>query len=158
MKKSNEFKFNLIFAFALYGFIIIITLTYTALYFLDDVLQNEFKEKVQITSNNIEYRYNEKIKNIKNIANVLSNNDIVKFNIVNDNVLEILIKTLIKTNPNIKTIKYLHTNYELTCNKNICYKQDVNVSKLKKEEKLFVKNNQIYIDIIYLLFKIILNK
>lgn len=148
MKNSKDFKFDLILAFIMYGFIIVVIVTYTALYFLDSILQKEFKEKVKITSNNIEYLYNEKIKNIKKVAFILANNEAFKFNIVNEDILEILMKNLIKSNPNIELIKYIYLDSSIKCNKNGCYKEKVKSNKYKASEKKFVKNNKIYFQVI----------
>ncbi len=143
----------------MYGFIIVVILTYMALYFLDNILQKEFKEKVQISSNNIEYLYKEKIKNIKNVAFILSENEIFKFKNVNENILEILMKTLIRSNPNIKVIKYINLNNDITCDRYGCYKEKVNFDfgKLNQKdftfEKIFVENGKIYFQVVKPVFK-----
>ncbi|WP_457561146.1 sensor histidine kinase [Caminibacter sp.] len=107
--KSSDFKFDIIFAFVIFAFILIVTVTYSAIYIFTDLTTKEFKDKVRIVANNMFYNYKQQENNIKNTAYALANNDIfnVKFN-VSTVVVKSVFKSMLFANDSLKEIAYFN--------------------------------------------------
>ncbi|WP_456488516.1 sensor histidine kinase [Caminibacter pacificus] len=120
MRKTDEFKFDIITAFSIFAFLIIVVVTYTAIYIFTDITTQEFKDKVKLSADNIYYIYQEKVNNIKNATIALSKNDIfnTKFT-VNPEVIKSVFKTMLLANSNLKEINYYNRygKYVIGCEK-----------------------------------------
>jgi len=107
LKNSNDFKFDITFAFAIYGFIIIVITTYASIYFFTRLTTNEFKEKIKLIASNIYSSYKEKEQTIKNTTLALSNNDIFNNSFeVNPEIIKSVFKTMLYANKHLKEISY----------------------------------------------------
>jgi len=120
LRKTDEFKFDIITAFSIFAFLIIVVVTYTAIYIFTDITTQEFKDKVKLSADNIYYIYQEKVNNIKNATIALSKNDIfnTKFT-VNPEVIKSVFKTMLLANSNLKEINYYNRygKYVIGCEK-----------------------------------------
>ncbi len=120
MRKTDEFKFDIITAFSIFAFLIIVVVTYTAIYIFTEISTQEFKDKVKLSADNIYYIYQEKVNNIKNATIALSKNDIfnTKFT-VNPEVIKSVFKTMLLANSNLKEINYYNRygKYVIGCEK-----------------------------------------
>jgi len=139
LRKTDEFKFDIITAFSIFGFLIIVVVTYTAIYIFTELTTQEFKDKVKLSANNIYYLYTEKINNVKNATIALSKNDIFnsKFS-VNPEIIKSVFKTMLLSNSNLKSITYYNRygKYEVGCEKN-----ENSVMCINRENKsLSIKN------------------
>jgi len=120
LKKTDEFKFDIIAAFSIFAFLIIVAVTYTAIYIFTNLTTQEFKDKVKLSADNIYYIYKEKTQNIKNATIALSKNDIFnsKFS-VNPEIIKSVFKTMLLANSNLKEINYYNKygKYIIGCQK-----------------------------------------
>ncbi|QCI28664.1 sensor histidine kinase [Caminibacter pacificus] len=149
MRKTDEFKFDIITAFSIFAFLIIVAVTYTAIYIFTDITTQEFKDKVKLSADNIYYIYQEKVNNIKNATIALSNNDIfnTKFT-VNPEVIKSVFKTMLLANSNLSEINYYNRygKYVIGCekvkNRVFCLNRDsktLQVNNYKSNKNLFFK-------------------
>ena len=76
MKNSNDFKFDITIAFVIFAFLIVVSVTYTAIYIFTNLTTEEFKDKVKLAANNMFYIYKQKETTIKDTTIALSKNDI----------------------------------------------------------------------------------
>ena len=126
--KSHDFKFDIIFAFVIFAFILIVTVTYSAIYIFTDLTTKEFREKVKIVSNNTYFLYKQQENNIKNTAYALAKNDIfnVRFHI-NPLIVKSVFKSMLFANDSLKEINYFNQYGKLILgcerlnNRVICY-------------------------------------
>jgi len=105
LKKASDFKFDLIFAFFIFAFIIIVVTTYTSIYFFTRLATMEFQEKIKLMANNIYREYKEKENTIKNTTLALAKNSI--FNSAfspNEEVIKAIFKTILYANRDLKEI------------------------------------------------------
>ncbi len=150
MRNSNDFKFDITIAFVIFAFLIVVSVTYTAIYIFTNLTTQEFKEKVKLSANSFYYIYNQKENSIKNSVRALASNDIfnVKFN-VNPEIIKSVFKTMLLANYSIKEINYYNPygKLEVGCekfNKNvICYSDNRRMLNTKnfKFDKLFIRRN-----------------
>ncbi len=159
MKRANDFKLDLILAFSLFGFLIIIATTYVSIYIFTKITTQEFHDKIKLISSNIYREYNSKENTIKSTTTAIIKNDILsgvfKPNI---SVIKSIFKTMLYANNDLKEISYF--NFQ---GKNIlsCYKinsnvycdrtfKNFNVSDFKKNNQILIerkfKNNAIEFD------------
>jgi len=134
LKRVSDFKFDLIFAFFIFAFIIIVVTTYTSIYFFTRLATMEFQEKIKLMANNIYREYKEKENTIKNTTLALTKNSI--FNSAfspNEEVIKAIFKTMLYANCDLNEIS-LYNKFGkniLVCKKfdsyNFCY-QDYNKS------------------------------
>jgi signal transduction histidine kinase len=121
LRKSDEFKFDITAAFSIFAFIIIVAVTYTAIYIFTQLTTQEFKEKVELSANNIYYFYNDKVNNIKLLTSALAKNDIFnsKFSI-NPEIIKSVFKTMLLSNSNLKEINFYNQygKYVIGCERN----------------------------------------
>jgi len=121
LKKSDEFKFDITAAFSIFAFIIIVAVTYTAIYIFTQLTTQEFKEKVELSANNIYYFYNDKVNNIKLLTSALAKNDIFnsKF-FINPEIIKSVFKTMLLSNSNLKEINFYNQygKYVIGCERN----------------------------------------
>ncbi len=148
MKRANDFKIDLILAFSLFGFLIIIVTTYVSIYIFNKIATQEFHDKIKLISSNIYREYNSKENTIKLTTDAIIKNDIFNSTFEpNINVIKSIFKTMLYANNDLKEINYF--NYE---GKNIlsCYKLNSNVFCDKSFKTFnvtnFKKNNQILIN------------
>ncbi len=136
--KKEDFKFNLIIAFIIFAFLIIVSVTYTALYIFSNILTKEFQERVRIYSDNITSSYEYKLNNIKHIALALGRNEIFNNDFyVNPKIVEVVFKSMLMANQSLYEISYYNKSQELLlkCNKKEC---------ISGNEKLIFKNFSIF--------------
>ena len=149
MKKTDEFKFDIITAFSIFAFLIIVVVTYSAIYIFTNITTQEFKDKVKLSADNIYYIYKEKVNNVKNATEALSKNDIfnTKFT-VNPDVIKSVFKTMLLANSDMREIEYYNrygkyvVGCEKTQNKVYCLNREQKVLKVndyKSNDKLFFK-------------------
>jgi len=149
LKKTDEFKFDIITAFSIFAFLIIVAVTYSAIYIFTNITTQEFKDKVKLSADNIYYIYKEKVTNIKNATEALSTNDIfnTKFT-VNPDIIKSVFKTMLLANSEMKEIDYYNRygKYVIGCEKtqNNVYclnreQKSLQVNNYKSSEKLFFK-------------------
>ena len=149
MKKTDEFKFDIITAFSIFAFLIIVAVTYSAIYIFTNITTQEFKDKVKLSADNIYYIYKEKVNNIKSATEALSTNDIfnTKFT-VNPDVIKSVFKTMLLANSDMKEISYYNrygkyvVGCEKTQNKVFCLNREqksLQVNNYKSNDKLFFK-------------------
>ena len=111
MKNSNDFKFDLTFAFVIFAFVIIVITTYTSIYMFTKITTKEFEDKIKIMAENIYKNYKSQENIIKNTTLALAKNDIFNFSFTpNDEVLKSVFKTMLYANENLKEIDYFN-NY-----------------------------------------------
>ncbi|NPA10866.1 MAG: HAMP domain-containing histidine kinase [Epsilonproteobacteria bacterium] len=105
--KSRDFKFDLTFAFIMFAFLIVVIITYAAIYIFTNLITAEFKEKVKFSANNVYYIYSQKKKNIQNSAISLAKNELfnTKFH-VNSQVIKSVFNAILVSNGNLKAIKF----------------------------------------------------
>ncbi len=145
--KNSDFKFDISFAFIVFAFLIVVSVTYSAIYIFTNLTTKEFKEKMSIVSNNIYYLYKNQENNIKNTTTALAKNDIfnVKFNI-NPMIIESVFKSMLFSNDALKEINYfneyghLMLGCERVKNDVICYNKGRYLKIVNfKGKKLFFK-------------------
>lgn len=147
MKKANDFKLDLILAFSLFGFLIIIVTTYVSIYIFNKITTQEFHDKIKLISSNIYREYNSKENTIKLTTRAIIKNDIFNstFN-PNLNVIKSIFKTMLYANSDLKEINYFNFEGENIIS---CYKINSNVFCDKSFKGLdvsnFEKNKQILI-------------
>ncbi|QCT94370.1 HAMP domain-containing histidine kinase [Caminibacter mediatlanticus TB-2] len=150
MRNSRDFKFDLIFAFVIFAFLIVVSVTYTAIYIFSDLTTKEFKEKIKLIANNTYINYKNKEKTIEKTLEALTSNDIFNstFN-VNDLVIKSLFKTMLVSNSDLKEINFYNKSgrlvfscgkyrNEIFClTKNLTLKlEDFDIDKVLIKEKL----------------------
>jgi len=107
LKNSNDFKFDITFAFAIYGFIIIVITTYASIYFFTRITTTQFKEKIKLIADNIYATYKSKEKTIINTTLALSKNDIFNNTFkVNPEIIKSVFKTMLYANKDLQEISY----------------------------------------------------
>jgi len=148
LKKANEFKLDLILAFSLFGFLIIIVMTYISIYIFNKFTTQEFHDKIKIISSNIYREYHLKEDTIRLTTYALLKNDIFNssFN-PNINVIKSILKTMLYANNDLKEINYFNFKGENVIS---CYKinssvfcdnsyKNFNVSNFKINNQIMIK-------------------
>ena len=147
--KSHDFKFDIIFAFSLFAFILIISVTYSAIYIFTDLTTKEFKEKIKIVANNMYYNYKQQEDNVKNTTIALAKNDIfnLKFN-VSPIIIKSVLKSMLYANSSLEEINYFNSYGKLVlgCERFkgevVCYKEGryLKLENFDLKEILFKEN------------------
>ena len=107
MRNSNDFKFDITFAFAIYGFIIIVITTYASIYFFTTLTTKEFEDKIKLIAQNIYFTYKDKEKTILNTTLALAKNDIFNSSFkVNPEIIKSVFKTMLYANRDLEEINY----------------------------------------------------
>jgi len=142
-KLKKSIKLELILAFFIFAFLIIITTTYSAIYFSNNILSKEFKDKVILASNTLYYIYSKEKQKIKNIATALSKSELINnhFNI-NPSIIKPILQIIISSNKDIKEINIYNKNLIIVgCNKKSCYFYKV---KKKSKDEIIKKDKIIF--------------
>jgi len=132
--KKSDFKFDIITAFFLFGFLIVVVVTYSAVYIFNKSVSMEFKDKVKLSANNIFYIYKERALSIKKSTLALAKNDIFdsKFN-VNPIVIKSVFKSLLLSNSDLTKIIYFNKDKRVVLG---CFKREDDVVCNSLYEKL----------------------
>ena len=105
LKKASDFKFDLIFAFFIFAFILIIITTYTSIYLFTRITTEEFQEKIKLISQNIYSDYKTKENTIKITTLALAKNNIFNTQFTpSDEVIKAIFKTMLYANSDLKEI------------------------------------------------------
>jgi len=146
LKNSNDFKFDITIAFVIFAFLIVVSVTYSAIYIVTNLTTQEFKDKVKLAAENIFYLYKQRENTIKNSTLALASNDIfnAKFN-VNPEVVKSVFKTMLFANENINEINYYNSygkviiGCEKYKNDIVCYTSGryLNIRNFKLNEMFF---------------------
>ena len=146
MRNSNDFKFDLTFAFVIFAFVLIVITTYTAIYMFTNLTTKQFKDKIQLVSQNMYENYKSKEKTIKNTTLAIAKNDIFNTSFTpNINVIKSVFKTMLYANSDLREINYYNSYGKniISCNKKngviFCASVDrmLNVNNLKNNKNLF---------------------
>ena len=130
MRNSNDFKFDLTFAFVIFAFVIIVITTYMSIYMFTNLTTKQFKDKIQLVAKNMYKDYKSKEKTIKNTTLAIAKNDIFNTSFTpNINVIKSVFKTMLYANTDLREI-----NYYNSYGKNI-------ISCDKKNGVIFCKNS-----------------
>ncbi|GAB6044450.1 hypothetical protein JCM11957_00480 [Caminibacter profundus] len=142
--KNNDFKFDITIAFVIFAFLIVVSVTYTAIYIFTNLTTEEFKDKVRLAAKNMYYIYRQKENVIKNTTIALSKNDIFnsKFNI-NPTIIESVFKTMLYANSDINELNFYNRYGKLIIgceklnNDIVCYEKyrRLNIIDFKDKEK-----------------------
>jgi len=147
LKNSNDFKFDLTFAFVIFAFVIIVITTYTSIYMFTKITTAEFEEKIKIMAENIYKNYKSQENIIKSTTLALAKNDIFNSTFTpNDDILKSVFKTMLYANANLKEINYFN-NY----GKNLisCEKIKKNIYCISSKKFLKIKDLKIDKDIFF---------
>ena len=161
LKRADDFKIDLILAFSLFAFLIIITTTYISIYIFTKITTQEFHDKIKLISSNIYNEYVSKEKTIKQTTRAIVKNDIFNSSFKpNLNIIESIFKTMLYANNSLREIDYFNSkgNNILSCYKvkssifcDRSFKR-LNKNGFKKEGEFLVKryfkNNSIVFDVI----------
>ncbi len=138
MRDSRDFKFDLIFAFVIVSFLIIVSVTYMALYIFSDLTTKEFKDKITIVANSTYRMYKHKEKNIENTINALSQNDIFNSSFsVSDVAIKSLFKAMLFSDSSLKEINFYNIYGKLKVG---CKRLDDNIYCYENHKSLKVDN------------------
>jgi signal transduction histidine kinase len=158
LKNSNDFKFDITIAFVIFAFLLVVSVTYTAIYIFSNLTTEEFKDKVKISADNIYYFYKQKENTVENTTLALAKNDIfnASFN-VNPSIIKSVFKTMLLANANLKEIEYYNQYGQLVVGCEKFYKNAIYCYNTKnrlisdnfKLDKLFVKEKIKGKDIIF---------
>ena len=148
MKNSNDFKFDLIFAFVIFAFVIIVITTYTSIYMFTKITTKEFEDKIKIMAENIYKNYKTQENIIKSTTLALAQNDIFNSAFTpNDEVLKSVFKTMLYANENLHQITYFNSYGKdlISCEKKDNYinclplQQTLQIQDIKNDKTLFFK-------------------
>ena len=146
MKKASDFKFDLIFAFFIFAFIIIVVTTYTSIYFFNRIATLEFQEKIKLMANNIYKEYKDKENTIKNTTLALAKNNIFTSGFIpSEEVIKAIFKTILYANRDLREISLYNKfgknvlfckkeGISIICNQN---SNSLIINSLKKDDILF---------------------
>ncbi len=142
MKNSNDFKFDITIAFVIFAFLIVVSVTYTAIYIFTNLTTEEFKDKVKLAANNMFYIYKQKETTIKDTTIALSKNDIFNTDFhINPLIIKSVFKTMLFANDEIKEINFynLYGKLNIGCEKVnkeiICYEKNRNLNVVNFNKK-----------------------
>ena len=142
MKNSNDFKFDITIAFVIFAFLIVVSVTYTAIYIFTNLTTEEFKDKVKLAANNMFYIYKQKESTIKDTTIALSKNDIFNTDFhINPLIIKSVFKTMLFANDEIKEINFynLYGKLNIGCEKVnkeiICYEKNRNLNVVNFNKK-----------------------
>ena len=152
--KLKKFKIEILIAFILFAFVIIVSLTYVSIFLFNKTLTDEFQEKVKLSATRLINIYKEKEDTIKNSTLALAKSDFFtnKFN-VNPDIVASIFKAFLSSNKNFLEISYVKNSKVITSckrieNRVLCdikNKEVLQISQLK--EPIFTKesflNNEI---------------
>ena len=146
MRSSNDFKFDLIFAFVVFAFVIIVITTYASIYMFTNLTTKQFKDKIQLIAQNMYKDYKSKETTIKNTTLAIAKNDIFNTSFtLNINVIKSVFKTMLYANTDLREINYYNSYGKnvISCDKengNIVCKNNtkmLNIKNLKSDKNLF---------------------
>jgi len=142
LKNSNDFKFDITIAFVIFAFLIVVSVTYTAIYIFTNLTTEEFKDKVKLAANNMFYIYKQKETTIKDTTIALSKNDIFNTDFhINPLIIKSVFKTMLFANDEIKEINFynLYGKLNIGCEKVnkeiICYEKNRNLNVVNFNKK-----------------------
>ena len=146
MRNSNDFKFDLTFAFVIFAFVLIVITTYTSIYMFTNLTTKQFKDKIQLVSQNMYENYKSKEKTIKNTTLAIAKNDIFNTSFTpNINVIKSVFKTMLYANSDLREINYYNSYGKniISCNKKngiiFCKSSNkmLKINNLKSDKNLF---------------------
>ena len=146
MKNSNDFKFDLTFAFVIFAFVIIVITTYTSIYMFTNLTTKQFKDKIQLVAQNMYNNYKSKEKTIKNTTLAIAKNDIFNTSFTpNINIIKSVFKTMLYANSDLREINYYNSYGKnmISCDKKngaiFCKNSNkmLNIKNLKSDKNLF---------------------
>jgi signal transduction histidine kinase len=149
LRKSSDFKFDITIAFVIFGFLIVVSLTYISIFFFNKIATQEFQEKVKIAANNIVQIYKTKEDIIKKSTLAIANSELFsnEFNI-NPDIVSSIFKIFLSANRDFLKIKYVNqygktiVNCKKIDNEIICSEHDKNrfiFRDFKLQTSLFTK-------------------
>ena len=149
MRNSNDFKFDITVAFVIFAFLIVVSVTYTAIYIFTNLTTEEFKDKVRLAANNMYFIYKQKENTIKDTTIALSKNDIFNTDFhINPLIIKSVFKTMLFANENIREINFynrygkLNIGCEKVSKDVICYENNRKLNIIDFDKKnLFFKEN-----------------
>jgi len=146
LKRASDFKFDLIFAFFIFAFIIIIVTTYTSIYLFTRITTDEFHEKIKLISQNIYNDYRVKENTIKTTTLAIAKNNIFNTEFIpSDEIIKAVFKTMLYSNSDLKEINLYNQygkniisckkyNNDIVCNNNF---KSLKIKDFKKNSDLF---------------------
>jgi signal transduction histidine kinase len=166
LRNSNDFKFDITVAFVIFAFLIVVSVTYTAIYIFTNLTTEEFKDKVKLAANNMYFIYKQKEDTIKDTTIALSKNDIFNTDFhINPLIIKSVFKTMLYANENIQEINFynrygkLNIGCEKVSKDVVCYENNrkLNIIDFDKNN-LFFKENLKQNGIVYIAITPIENK
>jgi len=147
--KRDDFKLDLIMAFFLFAFLIIIIGTYVSIYFFAKISNKNFEQNVIYYAKSFQKEYEfKKISSIKKVIAISKSPLIASQFRVEENLLFSIFRLLLSSNENIDNISLIQQNKKIFCNKKICLIKYLNKNKLKDMiVKENIKNNNLIFDV-----------
>ena len=147
--KRDDFKLDLIMAFFLFAFLIIIISTYVSIYFFAKISNKNFEQNVIYYAKSFQKEYEfKKISSIKKVISISKSSLISSQFSVEENLLFSIFRLLLSSNENIDNISLIQENKNIFCNKKVCLIKYLNKNKLKDMlVKENIKNNNLIFDI-----------
>ena len=109
MRNSNDFKFDITVAFAIFAFLIVISVTYISIFFFTKISTQEFQEKVKISANNIIQIYKTKEDIIKKSTLAIANSELFSNEFkINPEIVSSIFKIFLSANRDFLKIKYVN--------------------------------------------------
>ncbi len=146
MRNSNDFKFDLTFAFVIFAFVIIVINTYTSIYMFTNLTTKQFKDKIQLVAENMYNNYKSKEKTIKNTTLAIAKNDIFNTSFTPSiNIIKSVFKTMLYANSDLREINYYNSYGKniISCDKKngiiFCKNSNkmLNIKNLKSDKNIF---------------------
>jgi len=109
LRNSNDFKFDITVAFAIFAFLIVISVTYISIFFFTKISTQEFQEKVKISANNIIQIYKTKEDIIKKSTLAIANSELFSNEFkINPEIVSSIFKIFLSANRDFLKIKYVN--------------------------------------------------
>jgi signal transduction histidine kinase len=116
--RKNDFKFDLIIAFSLFAFLIIVIVVYVSIYFFNDIATQNFQQNVISFSKKLVRDYNLKKQNSLQKTEIFSKSPLISSNFtVNKNLMFSIWKLILASDDNIKNISLFEKNKKIFCRK-----------------------------------------
>ena len=147
--KKDDFKFDLIMAFFLFAFLIIVIVTYVSIYFFTNIANKNFEQNVTYYAKFFQKEYEfKKISSIKKVIEISKSSLISNQFSVEENLLFSIFRLLLSSNENIDNISLIQQNKNIICNKKVCL---IKYLKRKNRKNMVVKkkieNNNLIFEI-----------
>ena len=147
--KKDDFKFDLIIAFFLFAFLIIVMGTYTSIYFLTDKANKNFEQNVISYAKHIQKKYKTKKEDsVKKVISISQSPLIsARFN-TDDNLLFSIFKLILSSNDNLDKIALFQNKKNIICNTQKCLVNYVDKNSSKEmNTKEEIKDNNFVVDV-----------